>query len=150
MFLLVNCHESSSLFGPLAPHLAASVVAHWGGNRIVPWPLVWDCWPSLSFALPDQPPPPDHCENHLIWVDSIQVIPLACCRMSLESLEEHVKFRLLSWHYHCNYGSKFVICIGVLKVSYLCKRRVYVDYFFSTETLSIMGYLTINTGQIGL
>ncbi len=39
-FLLVNCHESSSLFSPLAPRLAASVVAHWGGNRTVPWPLV--------------------------------------------------------------------------------------------------------------
>ncbi len=25
-------------FGPLAPRLAASVVAHWGGNRTVPWP----------------------------------------------------------------------------------------------------------------
>ncbi len=36
----VNCRESCSLFGPLAPHLAASVVAHWGGNRTVPWPLV--------------------------------------------------------------------------------------------------------------
>jgi hypothetical protein len=40
LFLLVNCQESSSLFGPLAPRLAASVVAHWGGNRTVPWPLV--------------------------------------------------------------------------------------------------------------
>ncbi len=40
LFLLANCRESSSLFGPLAPHLAASVVAHWGGNRTVPWPLV--------------------------------------------------------------------------------------------------------------
>jgi hypothetical protein len=27
-------------------------------------------------ALPDQPPLPDHLENHLIWVDSIKVIPL--------------------------------------------------------------------------
>jgi hypothetical protein len=27
-------------FGPLAPRLAASVVAHWGGKQIVPWPLV--------------------------------------------------------------------------------------------------------------
>jgi hypothetical protein len=27
-------------------------------------------------ALPDQPPPPDHLENHLIWVDSIKMIPL--------------------------------------------------------------------------
>jgi hypothetical protein len=24
----------------LAPHLAASVVAHWGGNQTVPWPFV--------------------------------------------------------------------------------------------------------------
>jgi hypothetical protein len=28
------------LFGPLAPRLAASAVAHWGGSRTVPWPLV--------------------------------------------------------------------------------------------------------------
>ncbi len=84
LFLLVNCRESSSLFSPLASRLAASVVAHWGGNWTVPWPLVWDSWPPLSFALPDQPPPPDHRENHLIWVDSILVIPLAWNRMSLE------------------------------------------------------------------
>ncbi len=83
-FLSVNCHESSSLFGPLAPRLVASVVAHWGSNRTAPWPLAWDSWPPLSYALPDQPPPPDHRENHLIWVDSILVIPLAWSRMSLE------------------------------------------------------------------
>jgi hypothetical protein len=40
LFLLVNCRESSSLFGPLASCLAASVVVHWGGNRTIPWPLV--------------------------------------------------------------------------------------------------------------
>jgi hypothetical protein len=28
------------LFGPLAPRLAASAVAHWGGSWTVPWPLV--------------------------------------------------------------------------------------------------------------
>jgi hypothetical protein len=49
-------------------------------------------WPPLSFALPDQPPPPDHLKNQLIWVDSIKVIPLACCRMSLERLVETRKF----------------------------------------------------------
>ena len=27
-------------FGPLAPCLAATVVAYWGGNQTVPWPLV--------------------------------------------------------------------------------------------------------------
>ncbi len=83
-FLLVSCHESSSLFGPLAPPLVASVVAHWGDNWTAPWPLVWDSWPLLSYALSDQPPLPDHRENHLIWVDSIPVIPLAWSRMSLE------------------------------------------------------------------
>ncbi len=82
--LFVNCHEISPLFGPVAPRLAASVVAHWGGNWTVLWPLVWDSWPPLSYAQPNQPPPPDHCENHLIWVDSIPVIPLAWSRMSLE------------------------------------------------------------------
>jgi hypothetical protein len=80
------CLEStgSSLFGLLAPRLVASVVAHWGGNQTVPWPLVWDSWPPLSYALSDQPPLPDRCENHLIWVGSIPVIPLAWSRMSLE------------------------------------------------------------------
>ncbi len=57
-----------------------------------PWPLVWDSWPPLSFAILEQPPPPDHLENHLIWADSIRVIPLACCRMSLELLSGPCKF----------------------------------------------------------
>ncbi len=54
------------------------------GQALGPW--FWDSWPPLSFALLDQPPLPDYLENHLIWVDSIKVIPLACCRMSLERL----------------------------------------------------------------
>jgi hypothetical protein len=49
-------------------------------------PLALSFETLLSFALLDQPPPPDHLENHLISVDSIKVIPLACCRMSLERL----------------------------------------------------------------
>ncbi len=84
--------ESSPLFGALAPRLAASAVAHWCDSRTVPWPLVWDSWPSLSFALTDQPPPPYHLKNHLIWEDSIQVIPLACCMMYLERLVGTHKF----------------------------------------------------------
>ncbi len=88
----VNCHESSPLFGLWPSRLAASIVVHWGGNRTVPWPLVWDSWPPLSYALLDQPPPPDHRKNHLIWVDSITVIPLAWSRMSLECLVGPRKF----------------------------------------------------------
>ncbi len=88
----VNCHESSPLFGLWPSRLAASIVVHWGGNQTVPWPLVWDSWPPLSYALPDQPPPPDHRKNHLIWVDSIPVIPLAWSRMSLERLVGSCKF----------------------------------------------------------
>ncbi len=81
-------HESSPLFGIWPPRLAASVVAHWGGNRTVPWPLVWDSWPLLyRTSLPR-----DHSENHLIWVDSIPVIPLAWSRMSLECLVGSHKF----------------------------------------------------------
>ncbi len=68
------------LIWPSGPRLAALVVAHWGGNRRVPWPLVL----RLLASLPDQPPPPDHRENHLIWVDSIPMVPLARCEMSLE------------------------------------------------------------------
>jgi hypothetical protein len=54
------------LFGPLVPRLAASSVALLNGRQTAPWPLVLDSWSSLSFALLDQPPPPDHLENHLI------------------------------------------------------------------------------------
>ncbi len=48
------------LFGPLAPRLAASVVAYWGGNRTVPWPLVLRLWASAEHcstgpASPAQP-----------------------------------------------------------------------------------------------
>jgi hypothetical protein len=97
--------------------MAASAVTHWGGSPTVPWPLVWDSWPPLSLALPDQPPPPDHLENHLIRVDSIKMIPLACPRMSLERLVGTHKFPSTLVTLHCNYGAKLVICISVLKVS---------------------------------
>ncbi len=90
---LVNCLESSSLFWPLWPPVwLPRLLPTGGGNRTFPWLLVWDSWPPLSFALPDQPPPPDHLENHLICADSIQVIPLAWCRMSLELLVGTRKF----------------------------------------------------------
>ncbi len=92
VFFLVNCHESSSLFWPFGPLSGCLGCCPLGGNRTVPWPLVWDSWPPLSFALPDQPPPPDHRENHLIWVDLIPVIPLAWSRMSLECLVGSCKF----------------------------------------------------------
>ncbi len=62
--------------------------AHLSGSWTVPWPLVWDSWPPLSFALLDQPPLPDHLENDLIWVDSIKMITFACCMMFLERLVE--------------------------------------------------------------
>ncbi len=77
---MVICHESSPFIWPSGPPSGClgCCSLEWQ------WPLVWDSWPLLSFALPDQPPPPDHLENHLIWVDSIKVIPLAWCRMSLE------------------------------------------------------------------
>jgi hypothetical protein len=56
------------------------------GSRTVPWPLVLRLLPCRASALLDQPPPPDHLENHLIWVDSIKVIDLACYRMYFERL----------------------------------------------------------------
>ncbi len=89
------------LFGPLPPRprLAASAVAHLSGSWTVPWPLVWDSWPPLSFALSNQPSLPDHLENNLIWVDSTKVIPLASCRMSLERLIGTCESWLLLWHY---------------------------------------------------
>ncbi len=75
------------LLGPLAPHLAAltTVSLEWESDSslALSFETLGLCWAS---ALLDQPPPPDHLENHLIWVDSIKVIPLACCRMSFEHL----------------------------------------------------------------
>jgi hypothetical protein len=35
------CHESSPLFGPMAPCPAALAVTHLSSSRTVPWPLVW-------------------------------------------------------------------------------------------------------------
>jgi hypothetical protein len=87
LFLLANYHESSSLFWPSGPSIWLPRLLPIGvatGQSL--GPSFWDSWPPLSFALPDQPPPPDHRKNHLIWVDSIPVIPLAWGRMSLERL----------------------------------------------------------------
>ncbi len=44
-------------------------------------------WASMRLLVSnnkDQPPPPDHLQNVLIWVDLIKVIPLTLCKMSLE------------------------------------------------------------------
>ncbi len=38
------------LFGPLAPNLAASAVAHWDGSRTVPWPLVLRLFASTELC----------------------------------------------------------------------------------------------------
>jgi hypothetical protein len=122
------------LFGPLAPRLAASAVVHLSGSRTVPWPSVLRLLAPLSFALPDQPPPPDHLKNHLIWVDSIKLIPLACYRMYLDAYKKPVNSQLLSWHYHCNYGTKLTLhwCIkskpivlyeGLYELSSLLERQ---------------------------
>jgi hypothetical protein len=91
----LTCHESSPLFYPLAPSLAAStaISIEWYSDSPCPLDLSFEtlglCWAT---ALPDQPPPPDHLENHLVWVDSTKMIPLACCRMSLECLVGTRKF----------------------------------------------------------
>ncbi len=93
LFLSKHVVRVALLFSPLAPCLAAST------TDSLEWQL--DSLLSLSFetlglrwasALPDQPPPLDHLKNHLIWVDSIKMIPLACCRMSLEGLLGTLKF----------------------------------------------------------
>ncbi len=109
-------------FGPLAPRLAALTTVHLSDSRTVPLALSFETlglpWAS---ALPDQPPPPNHLKNHLIWVDSIMVIPLACCRMSFECLAGTRRFPttfvtlpLQLW----NYVDWF--CTGVLKVRHPC------------------------------
>jgi hypothetical protein len=109
------------------PCLAALAAAHLSSSRTVLGHQFWDSWPPLSFALPDQPPPPDHLENHLIWVDSLKVIPLACCRMSLE--------RLVGTRFP-DYSRDSIIaimepdwfCTGVLKVRHSCLRRAFMNY----------------------
>jgi hypothetical protein len=47
---------------------------------------------TAQLALLDQPPPPDHLENHLIWVVSTKVIPMVCCRISLDRFVGTCKF----------------------------------------------------------
>jgi hypothetical protein len=78
------------LSGPLAHRLAAfaaSAAAHLSSSWTVPWPLVLRLLASAELcSTGPAPPPPDHLEKYLIWVDSITVIPLAYCWMSLESL----------------------------------------------------------------
>jgi hypothetical protein len=71
------------LFGPLAPRLPASTAVS------LEWQ--WDSPFNPSFetlglrwatALADQPPPPDHLENHLIWASFglMQDVPWAHSR----------------------------------------------------------------------
>jgi hypothetical protein len=60
-------------------------------------------------AQPDQPPPPDHLKNHLIWVDSIKVIPLGLKQKVPWAHNRNLLFRLLSCHYHFNYGTWMVL-----------------------------------------
>jgi hypothetical protein len=76
--LRVDPGESSPLTRPPCPlpgrldcHLIGMVVGEGPFNpsfetHVLRW----------AMALPDQPPPPDHLENHQVWVDSIKVIPL--------------------------------------------------------------------------
>jgi hypothetical protein len=56
-----------TVFGPLAPRLAASAVAHLSGSRTVPWPLVLRLLASAELCSTGAASPaPDHLENHLI------------------------------------------------------------------------------------
>jgi hypothetical protein len=125
------------LFGPLAPCWLPwpltpcwlpRPLTHLSGSHDSPVPLSFETlglrWAS---ALPDQPPPPDHLKNHLIWVDSIKVIPLACCRISFE--------RLVGTH-NPDYSHDSIIaimeldwlCTGVFKVRHSCLMRAFMNY----------------------
>jgi hypothetical protein len=131
----------------MAPRLAASAVAHLSGSPTVPWPFVWDYWHLLSFTLPDQPPPPDRLETHLIWVDSIKVIPLACCRMSLECLVGTRKFPTTLVTLSLQFRTRLVLhwCIKS-KASVLV--RAFMHYsacWRSKKALVSIRCLTINT-----
>jgi hypothetical protein len=85
------------LFGLLTHCLAASTTVSLEWQSDSPTALSFETlglhWAS---ALPDQPPLPDHLENHLNWVDSITMISLAFCRMSFERLVRTRKFRKYS------------------------------------------------------
>ncbi len=140
------------LFGPLAPHLAASAVAHWGGSRTetVPWPLVLKLLASAELCSTGPASPaalPDHLENHLIWVDSNKVIPLACCRMSFDRLLGTRKFpttlvtlSLQLWNW-IGYLYRYIRS----ELSMLLKGFCELLFQVSTKALGSMGYLTINT-----
>ncbi len=67
-------------FGPLTPIWLPQLLSHLSGGRTVPWPLDLRLLASAELLLYQTSlPPPNYLENHLIWVDSIKVIPLACC-----------------------------------------------------------------------
>ncbi len=80
LFFKYICHESSPFIwpsGPLSGCLGCCSL-EWQPDSTLAFSFE-TLGLRLSFALPDQPPLPYHLENHLIWVDSIKVIPLACC-----------------------------------------------------------------------
>jgi hypothetical protein len=120
------------LFGPLAPCLAASAIAYLSSNWAVSWPLVLRLLAFAELCSTGPASPPEHLENHLIWVDSIKVIPLACCRMSLERLVGSRNFpttlvtlSLQLWNYW--------FCTGVLQVRHPCFMRAFHELFSLLE-----------------
>ncbi len=48
--------------------------------------------------------------------------------------QEPINSRLLSRHYHCNYGTRLVICIGGLEVSNLCYMNGLCGLIFQAST----------------
>ncbi len=86
LFLLANCRESSSLFWPFGPPTSCLGCCPPGWQPDSPLALSLRLLASAELCSTGPASPPDHRENHLIWVDSIPVIPLAWSRMSLERL----------------------------------------------------------------
>jgi hypothetical protein len=59
----------------------------------------------LASGNKDQPPLPDHLENHLIVVELIKMIPLGLCNMSLK----HIVSLLFSWLYSFTFPIKVTV-----------------------------------------
>ncbi len=84
-----------------------------------------------------QPPPPSDCsENHLIWMDSIRTVPLACCKIPFEYLFRMVQVHNLLSIYSIFFNSDsiqflfFVQSKNSVKLLYFLLNFHFQEYFF--------------------
>ncbi len=117
LFLFVNCRESSSLFWPSGPPSGCLGCCPLGWQPDSPLALSLRLLASaeLCSTRPASPAWSSREPSDLSGLDPgdplglMQDVPWALSRIPYSWL--------LLWHYHCNYGTKLVICTDVLKVS---------------------------------